>query len=112
MLNVDGTVTFTPNADFNGDADFTYTVTDGTLTSNTATVTVGVAAVNDAPVANDDSLAASEDTPVTYSAADLLGNDSDVDGPSLSDCERDQWHGRHGGAECRRHGDLHAERGL
>ncbi|MCQ4349198.1 cadherin-like domain-containing protein [Pseudomonas stutzeri] len=48
---------------------------------------VGVAAVggeNDAPLANDDSLAATEDTPVTFSAADLLGNDSDVDGDSLS----------------------------
>ena len=48
-----------------------------------------MAAVNDAPVANDDSLAATEDTPVTYSAAELLGNDSDVDGASLSDCQRD-----------------------
>ncbi|MCQ4349150.1 Ig-like domain-containing protein [Pseudomonas stutzeri] len=35
-------------------------------------------------MANDDSLAATEDTPVTFSAADLLGNDSDVDGDSLS----------------------------
>ena len=83
-LNPDGTVTFTPNADFNGDADFTYTVTDGDLTSNTATVTVDVAAVNDAPVAADDSLMATEDTPVTYTAAQLLGNDSDVDGDSLT----------------------------
>ncbi|MCQ4349201.1 cadherin-like domain-containing protein [Pseudomonas stutzeri] len=35
-------------------------------------------------MANDDSLAATEDTPVTFAAADLLGNDSDVDGDSLS----------------------------
>ena len=84
VLNPDGTVTFTPNADFNGDADFTYTVTDGDLTSNTATVTVDVAAVNDAPVAADDSLMATEDTPVTYTAAQLLGNDSDVDGDSIT----------------------------
>ncbi|MBW8305353.1 MAG: retention module-containing protein [Thiobacillus sp.] len=49
VLNSDGTVTFTPNANFNGAADFTYTVTDGSLTSNTATVTVNVAAANDAP---------------------------------------------------------------
>ncbi|MCQ4349180.1 tandem-95 repeat protein [Pseudomonas stutzeri] len=40
--------------------------------------------MNDAPLANDDSLAATEDTPVTFAAADLLGNDSDVDGDSLS----------------------------
>ncbi|MCQ4349139.1 cadherin-like domain-containing protein [Pseudomonas stutzeri] len=65
-------MTFTPDADFNGVATFSYTVTDGSLVSNTATVTVNVAPVNDAPVANDDSLAATEDTPVTFSAADLL----------------------------------------
>src|SRR5690606_17409489 len=84
MLNADGTVTFTPHANFNGVADFTYTVTDGSLTSNTATVTVNVAAVNDAPVANDDTLSAPEDTPITYTAAQLLGNDTDVDGDTLS----------------------------
>src|SRR5690606_35403274 len=61
-----------------------YTVTDGSLTSNTATVTVNVAAVNDAPVANDDTLSATEDTPITYTAAQLLGNDTDVDGDTLS----------------------------
>ena len=43
-----------------------------------------MAAVNDAPVAVDDSLAATEDTQVTFTAAQLLGNDSDVDGDSLS----------------------------
>src|SRR5204862_94062 len=62
-----------------GVADFTYTVTDGSLTSAPATVTVNVAAVNDAPVAVADTLAATEDTPVTYTAAQLLGNDTDVD---------------------------------
>ncbi|MCQ4349142.1 cadherin-like domain-containing protein [Pseudomonas stutzeri] len=43
VLNADGTVTFTPDADFNGVATFSYTVTDGNLVSNTATVTVNVA---------------------------------------------------------------------
>ena len=57
VLNGDGTVTFTPDANFNGAADFTYTASDGTDNSNTATVTVNVAAVNDAPVAVDDTLA-------------------------------------------------------
>ncbi|CAN7550722.1 Ig-like domain-containing protein [Phenylobacterium sp. LjRoot225] len=51
VLNGDGTVTFTPNANFNGAADFTYTVTDGQLTSQaSATVTVNTSAVDDAPV--------------------------------------------------------------
>ncbi len=46
VLNPDGTVTFTPDANFNGIATFSYTVTDGSLTSNAATVTVTVAAVS------------------------------------------------------------------
>ena len=41
-------------------------------------------AVNDAPVANADTLAATEDTAVTYTAAQLLGNDTDVDGDTLT----------------------------
>jgi Ca2+-binding RTX toxin-like protein len=49
-LNGNGSVSFTPDADFNGPASFSYTVTDGLLTSAPATVTVNVAAVNDAPV--------------------------------------------------------------
>ncbi|MFH1871359.1 MAG: Ig-like domain-containing protein [Pseudomonadota bacterium] len=85
VLNGDGTVTFTPNANFNGTADFTYTVTDGSLTSNTATVTVNVAAVNnDPPLASDDSLSAVQETAVTYTAAQLLGNDIDEQGLPLT----------------------------
>ena len=83
VLNGNGTVTFTPTANFNGAASFSYTASDGTASSNTATVTVNVAAVNDAPVAVADTLAATEDTPVTYTAAQLLGNDTDVDGTTL-----------------------------
>ena len=84
VLNPDGTVTFTPNANFTGNADFTYTVTDGTLISNAATVTVAVAAANDAPVAVNDNLAAVEDTPIIFTAAQLLGNDTDIDSPVSS----------------------------
>ncbi|MBP7502681.1 MAG: tandem-95 repeat protein, partial [Aquabacterium sp.] len=81
VLNADGTVTFTPNANFNGTADFIYTVTDGALTSVPATVTVAVSPVNDAPVAVADSATTAEDTPVII---DVLANDTDVDGPALS----------------------------
>src|SRR5690606_41328983 len=73
VLNADGTVTFTPNANFNGVADFSYTVTDGKLASSTATVAGDVAAANDARDAGEDRLAATEDTPGTFSAADLPG---------------------------------------
>src|SRR5258706_8477456 len=68
VMNGNGTVTFTPNPNFNGAADFTYKATDGAVQSNSAHVTVNVAAVNDAPVANGDTLSATEDTPVTFTA--------------------------------------------
>ncbi len=52
-LNATGAFTYTPNADFNGSDSFTYTASDGALSSNTATVTITVDPVNDAPVAVD-----------------------------------------------------------
>ncbi|MCQ4349169.1 cadherin-like domain-containing protein [Pseudomonas stutzeri] len=79
-------MTFTPDADFNGVATFSYTVTDGNLVSNTATVTVNVAPVNDAPLANDDSLPATEDNDAKTLAADelvtLTATKTDKDGDS------------------------------
>ena len=101
-------MTFTPAANFNGAASFSYTATDGLASSNTATVTINVAAVNDAPVADDDTLAAVEDTPAIYTAAQLLGNDTDVDGNTADDCLGDERDRRHRGAQRQRHGDVHA----
>ncbi|WP_237458240.1 tandem-95 repeat protein, partial [Vibrio parahaemolyticus] len=45
---VDGKLVFTPAENFNGDAEITYTVTDGELTDE-AKVSVTVNPVNDAP---------------------------------------------------------------
>ncbi len=56
----DGTVTYTPNADFNGTDSYTYTVTSGGVTE-TATVNVTVTAVADIV---DDSDTTAEDTAV------------------------------------------------
>jgi hypothetical protein len=78
--NGDGTVTYTPDPDWNGVDSYTYTVSDGALT-DTATVTVTVVAVNDAPVAVDDNTGTDED--VAWSVAPLA-NDTDVDGDVLS----------------------------
>ena len=85
-MNQDGTVTFTPTANFNGAANFSYIATDGTAQSISATVavTVTAAAVNNAPVAVNDSLTATEDTAVIYTAVQLLGNDTDADGNPLT----------------------------
>src|SRR5204862_110094 len=59
-LNANGSVTYTPAANFNGSDSFTYKANDGTVDSNVATVSITVAAVNDAPVAVNDSYNATE----------------------------------------------------
>ena len=51
---VGGNVVFTPTADHNGEASFTYTLSDGNGGTDTAVVTLNVIAVNDAPDAVDD----------------------------------------------------------
>ena len=74
-------VTYTPDLDSDGVDSFTYTVSDGFGGSDTATVSVTVDPVNDAPVANDDSATTPQDTLVVIA---VLGNDTDVDGDSLT----------------------------
>ena len=51
VLNTNGTVTFTPTANYNGPASFTYQVKDtkGAVSANTATVSITVNEVNDNP---------------------------------------------------------------
>ena len=79
---VNGNVVFTPAANYNGPASFTYTVSDGQGGSSTVTVTVNVGAVNDAPVAGDDIASTPINTPLTN--IPVLANDGDVDGDSLT----------------------------
>ena len=83
-LNADGSFVYTPNADFNGSDSFTYVANDGVDDSNIATVTITVNASNDAPLAVGDSYVTDEDTPLNVAAPGVLGNDTDVDGDSLT----------------------------
>ena len=83
-VNSDGTLTYTPNADFHGADSFTYSVGDGVL-SDVATVNLTVNSVPDAPVANDDSLATLPGEALLINVAnDLLVNDTDGDNDPLS----------------------------
>jgi len=50
VLNQDGSVTFTPDANYNGEASFDYAVSDGCSGTANATATINLAAVNDTPV--------------------------------------------------------------
>ncbi len=72
---------YTPDPDFNGSDSFTYTIDDGNGGEDSATVSITVIPVNDPPVANDDTASTQEDTPVIV---DVLSNDSDIDGDTLT----------------------------
>ena len=80
-----GTLTFTPAADWNGDASFTFKVADQSdAESAAATVRITVTAVADAPAASDLNKSTAEDTALTFAAADFEGAFSDADeGDSL-----------------------------
>ena len=81
-LNLDGSFTYTPAADYNGPDFLTYRVSDGILT-DTGIVTLTVNAINDAPLAVSDAYSLTEDTPLVISAPGLLVNDSDGENDPL-----------------------------
>ena len=81
VVNNGTSVSYTPALNFNGNATFSYTITDGNGATTTANVSVNVTPVNDNPVAVDDVAATDNLNPVTVN---VLGNDSDVDGDALS----------------------------
>ena len=76
-----GTLTFTPVANWHGQATFTFKVADqaGTESAAAATATVTVTAVNDAPAAAALGLSTAEDTALTFTAANFVGVFSDPD---------------------------------
>jgi len=82
--NDDGTVTYTPDPDFNGMDTFTYFASDGFAHSPIVTVTITVAPVNDNPVAVDDSYVTGMNSTLNEPAPGVLANDSDVDMDPLS----------------------------
>ncbi|MEM6693094.1 MAG: tandem-95 repeat protein [Pseudomonadota bacterium] len=78
--NLDGTLTYTPDANFNGSDGFAITVSDGNGGVAQSNVFVTVAAVNDDPTAVNDEESVVTGTSVVVA---LLANDSDVDGDGL-----------------------------
>ncbi|WCR12089.1 tandem-95 repeat protein [Paracoccus stylophorae] len=84
-LNDDGTVTYVPDAGFSGQDSFVYTASDGNGGRNSARVTIDVNGGNMSPEAVDDGgFSAIEGQALIIPIADLLANDSDPDGGSLS----------------------------
>src|SRR5207248_3088480 len=75
-MAANGSFTYTPAANYNGNDSFTYKANDGSLDSSVATVAITITAVNHAPVAVNDAVTTAEDTPLSGS---VLANDTDVD---------------------------------
>ncbi|MEZ8724678.1 tandem-95 repeat protein, partial [Vibrio pomeroyi] len=81
--NEDGTWTLTPNENFNGEVQLTYSVTDGELVDSN-TINVNFAAVNDTTEVEDQNFTLEEDGTLTFTDADLLTGATDIDGDDLS----------------------------
>ncbi|MAE89080.1 MAG: type I secretion protein [Pelagibaca sp.] len=79
-INDDGTLTYTPDADYNGSDEISYTISDPDGNTDSALVDVTVNPVNDDPVANDDTVGTEQNDPITFDPTD---NDTDVDGDDL-----------------------------
>ena len=81
-INPDGTLNFTPAANFNGNTTISYTISDGQGGSDTATVYVTVNPVNDAPASSGGQVYGTEDSSYVFNWGDF--NVSDVDTPAAS----------------------------
>jgi hypothetical protein len=79
--NNDGTFLYTPPTGFTGSDSFNYIVNDGQDTA-TASVSITVNIGNTAPIANNDTANTTQDIAVT--TPNVLSNDSDADGDTLS----------------------------
>ncbi|WP_460751671.1 tandem-95 repeat protein, partial [Marinomonas epiphytica] len=73
-------IVYTPASDFNGQAEISYTVSDGNGGSDTATVTVNVSPINDAPNAGNINVYGSLNTQLSI---DVLAHSNDVEGDSI-----------------------------
>jgi len=78
--NGDGTLTYTPPLNYNGNALFTYTVSDASGATDSASVFINVTPVNDPPIARDDVAATEKGVSVPIG---VLANDTDVEGETL-----------------------------
>ncbi len=75
-FHIDGSYTYTPEANFNGSDSFTFASNDGTVDSAPATIDLTVNPVNDAPTASGGENSGDEDTTITGHVA---GGDVDDD---------------------------------
>ncbi|HEY9811453.1 MAG TPA: tandem-95 repeat protein, partial [Halomicronema sp.] len=82
VQNNDGTWTYTPNPNFNGQDSFTYTISDSKGNITTGTINISIGAVNQPPQITGETFTTAEDTPLILE--NLLANDSDVENNTLT----------------------------
>lgn len=76
VLNQDGSFTYTPAANFNGDDFFRYDVTHAGQSAQTGSVTIAVTPVTDVPVVMDDSFSGNKNQSI---GGTVTANDQNVD---------------------------------
>lgn len=81
IFNADGSFTYTPDIDFEGQDSFTYTVCDSENGCAEAMVSLIIINAEEMPVAVDDDYTINEDTELTGNVGD---NDSDPEGEELT----------------------------
>ncbi len=83
-INENGSISYIPEANWNGTDTFTYKANDWTSDSNVATVSITVKPVNDPPVTVNDAYSTDEDTTFSIAAPGVMGNDIDIEGSPLT----------------------------
>ena len=79
-INSEGMIVFTPRDDYNGEAGFTYSISDGQGGVDEAFVAITISPSNDPPILRDDVSFGFEDEIIHVLAGEAFGNDSDSDG--------------------------------
>ncbi|TWT97586.1 Peptidyl-prolyl cis-trans isomerase A precursor [Botrimarina colliarenosi] len=84
-LASDGSLTYTPTANYTGQDTFSYKAKDDEFSSPAVVVTITVANTNDAPVAANDTYPATAGAPLVIAEGEgVLANDTDIDGDTLA----------------------------
>ena len=84
LTQTNGVYTYTPDPDFYGTGQFSYTVHDGNGAAESGTMTIHIAPVNDLPTVAKTSATMAEDGEITFEVTSLMAGASDVeDGSDL-----------------------------
>ena len=85
VIDENGQITYTPNANFNGSDTITINFLDeNNVIKDSKTIEVTIASVNDAPEANEDMFNLDKNQTLSISFEELLTNDNDLDGDSFT----------------------------